>query len=73
MKTVRIKMQCTAITNKEEGITNNEAVFHAVTEDTVEDKSFFEATPNAYFTVAVLKEQHFEVGKKYYMDITLAE
>lgn len=38
-----------------------------------ENKKFWAATPSGEFKIAVARQQPFEVGKEYYLDISLAE
>lgn len=47
--------------------------FSAVTGDSSENKKFFEATPSGELNVSTVRENFFEVGKEYYLDITLVE
>ena len=46
-----------------------EAEFSAVTDGSEENKKFFEYTPTGSLTVGTYKEDHFEPGKSYYIDI----
>lgn len=50
-----------------------EAEFHGVTGGSEENKSFFEATPTASLKIGVYKEDVFEPGKEYYLDIGEAQ
>ena len=49
------------------------ARFNAVTENSDENKTFFATTPRGTIEVSTVKEDHFEVGKTYYVDFTVSE
>jgi len=49
-----------------------EAEFTAVSQGSEENKSFFQYTPSGHLSVGTYKEDVFEVGKEYYLDITEA-
>lgn len=49
-----------------------EAEFMAVTSGSEENKKFFQYTPTGRLTVGIYKEDVFEVGKEYYLDISEA-
>lgn len=46
-----------------------ESEFLAVTVGSSENKAFFNATPTGSLKIGVYKEDVFEVGKEYYLDI----
>lgn len=75
-QTVRCKFQCTQITKTKHW---NEprflytACFSAVSDGSEENKRFFEYTPSGKLEVGQYKEDAFEVGKMYYIDITLTD
>jgi hypothetical protein len=46
-----------------------EAAFSAVTDGSTENKEFFQYTPSGSLTIGVYKEDVFEVGKEYYIDV----
>lgn len=45
------------------------AKFRAVTSGSEENKRFFIATPGLQLEIGTTAEQHFEVGKEYFLDI----
>ena len=49
-----------------------EAEFTAVVDGSEENKRYFEATPSGTLKLATLKDDLFEPGKTYYLDITEA-
>lgn len=49
-----------------------EAEFYAVSEGSEENREFFAWTPSGSLKVGVYKEDVFEPGKEYYLDISLA-
>lgn len=70
----RCKMRCIR-TGQRPGWRNpgekiHDAEFSAVTDGSSENAEFFAATPAGKLELGVLNEQHFEVGKEYYIDIT---
>lgn len=76
-KTVRCKFRCTSVT-KQEGWGNFPVLYsykmQAVSDDgTAENKQFYAVSPSGMFDVSAVREDHFEVGKQYYFDISLAE
>ena len=75
MKT-RAKFKCNSVT-KRQGWGNfkflYEATFSPVGGDSEENKSFFAATPSGTISLSTIKDDHFEVGKEYYIDFTVAE
>ena len=51
-----------------------EAEFSAITDGSSEEnKEFWDATPCGTIKISTIKKDHFEVGKDYYVDFTLAE
>jgi len=73
--TTRCKFLCTSVT-KQQYNRNQPLVyvskFMAVHSGSEENKAFFEATPNGNLEVGTHKEEVFQVGKHYYLDITEA-
>jgi len=49
------------------------AKFSAVTGSSEENQTFFAATPSGSIEVSTVREDHFEVGKTYYVDFIAAE
>jgi len=49
------------------------AKFNAVTGKSEENESFFAATPSGSIEISTMREDHFEVGKNYYVDFSPAE
>lgn len=74
-RVVRCKFKCHEVT-KRVGWSGYEflwaAKFSAVTDGSEENKAFFAATPSGQLEVSTIKEDFFEVGKEYYLDLTLA-
>ena len=70
MTKVRCKMRCTSTGHEENGV--HSARMYPVTGGSEENESFFKWTPGGNLELSVLKEQHFEPGKEYYIDITEA-
>lgn len=70
---VRAKFKCTSVA-KREGWGENKFVyaaeFHAVSSGGPENQAFFAATPSGKIELSTVKEDHFEVGKEYYVDFT---
>lgn len=73
--TTRCKFKCNSVT-KATGWGGSpfhySAKFAAVTDGSPENKSFWEATPSGELSVSTVKQDVFEVGKEYYLDITEA-
>jgi hypothetical protein len=73
---VRCKFVCSEMT-KTIGWGGNKFVwsykFNVVTTGSDENKAFYAATPAGSFSVVSIKQELFEVGKEYYLDISLAE
>lgn len=77
--TVRCKFRCQSVTKKEHwnqkekpGQFLYEAEFAAVYDGSPENAAFFEATPNGSLKIATYKEDHFQPGVAYYIDIVEA-
>lgn len=71
---IRCKFKCTSITeraNYPEGKVWD-AKLDVVTSGSDENKDFFKYTPNGQMNVACIRQNSFEVGKEYYIDITEA-
>lgn len=71
---VRCKFKCieTGQSSMGEEVLHN-AKFRAVFGDkSPENREFFKYTPSGELTLGVVKEQHFEAGKEYYLEITPA-
>ena len=49
------------------------AQFSAVTSGSEENDKFFDATPFGQLNIGTVRGDHFEQGKDYYLDFTLAE
>ena len=74
--TTRCKMLCTKAEPEFAGQTAPDgyiAEFMAVADGSPENEAFFQSTPSATLSLRVTKAQHFEKGKTYYVDLTLAE
>jgi len=69
---VRCKFVCTQASPKD-GAGPHTATFSAVADGSSENKSFFSATPCGQLTLSVVREQHFEAGKEYYLDLIPAD
>ena len=71
--TVRCKFQCVGVTKRvawqRPGYYSYEADFQAVA-DTPQNKQFFEATPSGSLKIATYKEDVFQPGHDYFIDIT---
>jgi len=76
MKTVRAKFKCNSIT-KQLGWGGNKflfaAKFNVVTGDNEENKTFFASTPSGTIEASTILDNHFEVGKEYFVDFTVAD
>lgn len=74
----RAKFTCVGVT-KRKGWTKDipfiyDAEFNAVTTDgSEEDKAFFAATPSGRITIGTVRDDHFQVGKVYYVEFKEAE
>lgn len=73
---IRAKFTCTEVA-KRTGWGEHKylyaAKFTPVTSGSDENKSFYAATPAGQIEISTVKEDHFEVGKCYYVDFSLAE
>ena len=70
--TTRCKFRCKSA-SPADGDGPYTATLEAVTSGSVENDQFFQATPSGLLTLSVTREQHFEEGKEYFLDITPAE
>ena len=74
MYKVRAKFTCTAIEKSLHWDRSKgnlyKAKFAVVTANSDENKSFFDATPSGTIEMSTIKEDHFEVGKNYFIDFT---
>lgn len=72
----RAKFKCNSVT-KQLGWGNNKFVYNAkfnvVMGNSEENNQFFTATPSGTIELSTVKEDHFEVGKDYYIDFNIAE
>ena len=74
--TTRCKFKCTEVVKSQSYNSDKflyTAKFSAVYDNSPENKEVFDATPNGQLSVGTYKDDRFEVGKEYYLDITLAE
>lgn len=74
----RCKVKCTSITQVENWSRKTQYVYIAEFQACDPSKSnenagFFEATPSVSIKLGAIKQDHFVVGKEYYLDFTLAE
>ncbi len=79
---VRCKFTCITVT-KRKGWDSFEFVYEAefqavskrdtakTREDAIENEQFWAATPSGMLKVATIRADHFEVGKDYYLDMSL--
>lgn len=76
MTQTRAKFTCTEV-SKRTGWGENKflfaAKFNAVIGNNDENKAFFAATPSGVIEISTVKEDHFEVGKNYFVDFTVAD
>ncbi len=71
--TVRCKLKCIKAEPAHPGSTDQHfAEFDGVSDDSPENKAFFNATPSASVTLGIMNKQHFKVGEEYFFDITPA-
>ena len=74
--TVRAKFKCNSVEKRAKWNSSNsfiyDAKFTAVTDNSEENKKFFEATPNGNITLGTLRDDFFQPGIEYYIDITEA-
>lgn len=78
----RLKFRCTEVAKTIGGVYNAEGKYEStflyaykfavVIADTPENKSFFASTPVGSLSFASVRNDLFEVGKEYYLDITPA-
>lgn len=70
---IRCKFTCISVTKhlhwNRSGSYLYDFEFNPVTSGSEENKSFYEATPAGSVKLSTLKEDHFVVGKDYYLDI----
>jgi hypothetical protein len=78
--TVRCKFVCVSVTKTRHYDRSKrdqflyEADFSIVaSEGSPENAAFFDATPSGHLKVGTHKEDHFQVGQEYYVDLTPAE
>lgn len=72
--TTRCKMTCQTVSTSGGGENQtHEAIFMPVTGGCKENEDFYKWTPGGELKLSVLKNQNFESGKDYYIDISLAE
>ena len=71
MKT-RCKFKCTETISLDGGA-EHEAEFEPVFDGSPENDEFFAETPGGLLSLHIMKEQHFEMGREYYLDLTLVE
>lgn len=72
----RCKFRCTSVEKleawpKEKGCVYK-AKFTAVYDGSPENKAFFDATPTGNLEIGTYKQDVFEVGKEYFVDLTIA-
>jgi hypothetical protein len=70
MSKVRCKMVCAETRSDENG--THAVKMRVVTEGNKENEEFFKWTPGGELNLCVLKNQYFEAGKEYYIDIEQA-
>lgn len=63
----RCKFRCDSVTKTRDGFS---AAFSPVMSGSKENEIFFKYTPWGKFEIGTTKEQIFEPGKEYYLDIT---
>lgn len=71
---VRCKFTCIEVTKRQHWRDRSrfvyEASFTAVTDGSPENDSFFEATPSGTLKIGTYRDDIFQPGKDYYLDIT---
>lgn len=76
MKSTRAKFKCTSVT-KSTGWGDIKflynAKFNVVGGNNEENKVFFASTPTGTIDIGTIKEDHFEVGKEYFVDFIVSE
>lgn len=75
--TTRCKFHCHSVRKFISGFGDNkkplyEAEFSAVIDGSEENKKFFEWTPSGSLKIGVYKEDVFQPGKEYYLDVSEA-
>lgn len=77
--TTRCKFVCQSVTKKRPWNAQPgakeflyEASFSAVSDGSEENRAFFDATPCGELKIGTYKEDRFEVGRTYYIDLSLA-
>jgi len=79
MSTVRAKFICNSVEPQEasEGESKGSSVtMSPVTSGSVENESFYKATPGGSVQLSIINEgaaEYFKVGQEYYIDFTLVE
>lgn len=73
--TIRCKFYCATISETLHNLNGGkkslyEAKFNVVYDGSEENKQFFQWTPTGELRVGLYKENTFQVGKEYYIDIT---
>lgn len=74
--TTRCKFLCESVTKtqpRKEAAPLFTATFRPVWSDSPENKAFFDATPFGELKVGQYREDAFQPGKEYFIDITVAE
>jgi hypothetical protein len=76
LKTVRCKFICEAVEKRaawnKPGVFVYTAKFGAVSDNSPENKEFFDATPCGRLEIGTYKDDLFEPGKTYFLDISIA-
>lgn len=72
----RAKFNCNEVAKKTgwgANAVHYSAKFSVVTDGNEENKNFFASTPGGSISIETIREDHFEVGKEYYVDFTPAD